>query len=527
MPAASATELLRPSRLAALRATGLLDAPPQEALDRLTRLASRLMGVPIALLSLVDENRQRFASQVGLTGPVAEQRETPLTHSFCQHVVATRAALIVEDARIDPLVSDNLAIRDLGVIAYAGMPITSESGEVLGSFCAIDTSARAWTDDQLDILRDLAHAATAEVQLRAASRLLGSRQLFLADLLDHTRELVCATDVDGRITYANSAMIEALGYSAEELAQRRPVELVAPDCAADFLDAARRVLGGEIVERLDTVVVTASGDRLHCQGRATPLTDADGVPAGARIMFRDLTREREAQRLKDELIALVSHELRTPVGAILVALKVLKPHVEQLEGKPRRLFEIAARNADRLLLLVNDLLDIERLEAGHERMDRAPTPVAALLDQAADSMMPLAENGDVRIVVTATEGDVSVDAKRVLQVLVNLIGNAIKFSPPESTITLSAESQSAREGGVERRFCVADEGRGIPQEKLALVFGRFEQVATSDARDKGGAGLGLAVSKAIVEQHGGRIWVESSEGAGSRFYFTIPDLATA
>src|SRR4051812_29851688 len=207
-----ANQLRDPVRLNALRATGLLDAPPQESLDRLTRLATHLLGVPIVLVSLVDDERQRFASQVGLAEPWASRRGTALSHSFCQHVVATRAALVIEDARLDPLVAKNLAIPDLGVIAYAGIPLTGGGGEVFGSLCAIDVVPRRWTAEQLAVLEDLAHAASAELQLRIASRLLGSRQRFLSDLLDHTSELVCVTGASGYMEYANGAMSAAVGY---------------------------------------------------------------------------------------------------------------------------------------------------------------------------------------------------------------------------------------------------------------------------------------------------------------------------
>lgn len=521
MPLADPEIIRRPSRLAALRATGLLDAPPQEALDRLTRLATRLIGVPIALVSLVDENRQRFASEVGLAEPWSSARQTALGHSFCQHVVATRGPLVIEDARVHPLMSDNLAIPELGVVAYAGMPLFSETGEVLGSFCAIDTAPRAWTTEQLETLTDLAHAANAEVQLRAATRLLADRQTFLADLLDHTSELVCAADADGRMAYTNDAMVSLTGYSAEQLATMRPVEIVADDCKEGFALAARRIRDKGEVVALETIIVTASGQRLYCRGRATPVIDDQGTVTGARIIFRDLTKEREAERLKDELIALVSHELRTPVGAIRGALKILGPHVAHLEGMPRKLFDMASRNADRLLGLVNDLLDIERLESGHATLQREHVAAAALLEQARDAVLPLAEGGGIDIALGGDAGLVDVDAGRVQQVLVNLVGNAIKFSPRGSTIALSAHIASG-DAPAMARFCVADQGRGIPPDKLERIFERFEQVTATDASEKGGAGLGLAISKAIVEQHGGRIWAESGEGAGSRIYFTVP-----
>src|SRR5919202_2761182 len=155
-----------PARLAALRQSALLDSPTEAAFDRLTRLATRMLHVPVALVSLVDQNRQFFMSCIGLPDPWASQRETPLSHSFCQYTVASRAPLIIEDARAHPLVRDNLAIPDLKVVAYAGIPLITSDGHVLGSFCAIDSEPREWTEDDIEFLQELAGSVMTEIELR-------------------------------------------------------------------------------------------------------------------------------------------------------------------------------------------------------------------------------------------------------------------------------------------------------------------------------------------------------------------------
>ncbi len=155
-----------PQRLQALRELTILDTPPEECFDRLTRLASRILGVPVALVSLVDDRRQFFKSQQGLPEPWASSRETPLSHSFCQHVVTRCDVLNVEDAREHPMLKDNLAIPELGVIAYLGIPLTDGQGMPLGSFCAIDTVPRRWTRENEELMRDLAQATLSELELR-------------------------------------------------------------------------------------------------------------------------------------------------------------------------------------------------------------------------------------------------------------------------------------------------------------------------------------------------------------------------
>lgn len=155
-----------PARLAALERSRLLDTPPEEAFDRLTRMASRLLEAPVALVSLVDDQRQFFKSAVGLSGDIAESRATPLSHSYCQHVVRTGATLVVDDARQHPLLHDNPAIADANAISYCGVPIVDPAGRTLGSFCVLDHKARSWTQEEIDDLQDLAASVTAEVRLR-------------------------------------------------------------------------------------------------------------------------------------------------------------------------------------------------------------------------------------------------------------------------------------------------------------------------------------------------------------------------
>lgn len=154
------------ARLEALYATGLLDSPPEEAFDRLTRLVRRLLGVPVSLVSLVDADRQFFKSSTGLPEPWASLRQTPLSHSFCQHVVASQQPLVISDARAHPLVRDNLAVRDLNVIAYLGIPLRTPDGQVIGSLCAIDNTHRPWSEEDEDTLSELAALVMTEIALQ-------------------------------------------------------------------------------------------------------------------------------------------------------------------------------------------------------------------------------------------------------------------------------------------------------------------------------------------------------------------------
>jgi GAF domain-containing protein len=193
--------LHNPDRLAALHSTQLLDSPAEEAFDRLTRLAARILDAPIALVSLVDGDRQFFKSCLGLAEPWASQRQTPLRYSFCQHVVATGQALIIDDARRHDLVRESPAVSEFGVLAYAGIPLVLPDKHVLGSFCVLDQQPRAWTDEQISLLRDLAAGVLTEIQQRAVAAELARGQQRREVLLRVARRLASESE-PGRVLRA-------------------------------------------------------------------------------------------------------------------------------------------------------------------------------------------------------------------------------------------------------------------------------------------------------------------------------------
>jgi GAF domain-containing protein len=200
-PAPDALPAVRnPARLAALRALDLLDTPAEESFDRLASLAGRLLKTPVALVSLVDSDRQFFKSCLGLPEPWNSWRQTPLSHSFCQHVAATAEPLIVSDARLHPVMKDNPGVKDLGIIAYLGVPLVSPEGHALGSFCVIDSRPRQWTPDDVFVVSALARSVMTEIELRR-------HRSQLEDLVrQRTSELERA---NRQLAAANAELIEA------------------------------------------------------------------------------------------------------------------------------------------------------------------------------------------------------------------------------------------------------------------------------------------------------------------------------
>ena len=236
------------------------------------------------------------------------------------------------------------------------------------------------------------------------------------------------------------------------------------------------------------------------------------------VLVQDRSDRARAERTKDEFLSTVSHELRTPLASINGALGLIEGGAAgEISPRARDLVGLGRRNTDRLLRLVNDLLDLKRIEAGRMRLRRRAVPPAEAVQAAFEGLAVLASDAGVTLAREGAVGDaVWADPDRVAQVLTNLVSNAIKFSPAGSTVTVTV---AARGGFV--RFTVADQGPGLPEDAEQRLFSRFRQLDQSDARAVQGSGLGLAIAKAIVRQHGGDIGVAPSN-VGATFFFELP-----
>jgi signal transduction histidine kinase len=389
------------ARLEALRNSNLMDSPPEERYDRLTRLAARALRCPVALLSLVDNHRQFFKSCVGLPEPFATGRQTPLSGSICQYAVSTGKPLIIDDARTHPLVADNKAITELGVIAYAGIPVLGADGATLGSFCVIDTEPRQWQADEIAMLSDLAASVMTEISLT----------------------------------------------QAKEAAE-------------------------------------------------------------------------SANRAKDRFLAVLSHELRTPLSPALMLAEEIE-HNRDVGEEVRQSAATIRRNIEMQTSLIDDLLDVTRIENGKLALRRESVDLHAVIAESIRQLRPDAEAKRItlhlrlRAMRTALMGD----PWRLQQVVMNLLKNSIKFTPAGGKILIGTTNVAADRVAV----AVSDTGLGIAPPLLAELFEPFQQGGRQMTRQFGGLGLGLAICRGIVESHGGTIRAASDgKGRGATITFELP-----
>lgn len=240
------------------------------------------------------------------------------------------------------------------------------------------------------------------------------------------------------------------------------------------------------------------------------------------FVFLDKTKEQELEQMKREFIAMVTHDIRTPLGSVVGILTLLEEGIiGQLTEQGERTIGRVRATCNRLLRLINDMLDLEKIHAGKFSLELKEMSIKHAVEQAIENMLPLAEAKKLEFVIDVPETNCWADEDRVVQVLVNLISNAIKYSDENQKLTVNAIEFHSNATEFIKVF-VCDQGRGIPADKLSKVFSQFEQVEISDAKKKGGTGLGLAICQAIVHEHKGEIGVESVLGEGSSFWFTLP-----
>ncbi|MUN63654.1 PAS domain S-box protein [Kocuria sediminis] len=523
------TELLRAvparghgeRRTDVLREAGLLGTFPEERFDRIVRLAARLTGVPMAMINLVGEQQWTRASH-GIDGGV-----TPLVDSICRHAVDQGSRLEVPDLRRDDRFVENRFVTGSPGVRFYAAETLQVAGEPVGTLCVLDTRPRELSRDQHEVLGELAAWAEAELNNKAlndAAREAQQSDALTRAILQSAGDGIVASGPDGSVLLVNQAAADMLGWSPADL-EGRTLHEVAHHTRPDGTTypvtecpSHRAIDEGLSLPPHEDLFWRRTGEALPIEMTVTCLEDVTGH-GGAVSVFRDISGRREVQRLKDEFVGVVSHELRTPLTSIVGSLKLLHAEVAApLDERQRPLVDMALRNAQRLGTLVDDILDMDRLDAGRMPLRAVVVDAVDLARGVVEQLQGTAalEQAELVLDAPATGLLVRADPARLTQAVTNLVGNALKFT------TGGRVRVGARRAGPEVRIEVADTGVGIAPEDIPLLFERFRQVGGADSGPRKGTGLGLAITKAIVEQSGGRIEVVSAVGEGSVFTVVLP-----
>lgn len=377
-------------------------------------------------------------------------------------------------------------------------PIKDALGEITGiSMIARDISYRKRIECSLE-------------QLRHQNELI----------LNSAGEGICGLNKAGKIMFINPAGARMTGYETRKLIMSDLRLITHSDRHQESshpLPIFATLEDGKVRHITDELFWRSNGTSFPVEYVSTPIQQ-EGEIIGAVVTFKDITERQAMEKMKDEFISVVSHELRTPLTSIRGSLALLSSGLlTNQPQKSQRMLDIAMFNSDRLMRLINDILDLERMRSGQISMDKHWVNLADLMVQAADEILPVAEKAGVNLCVTPLKLNLLVAPNRIIQMLTNLLSNSIRFSFSNRRVDFMAEQQDN-----DVLISVRDRGRGIPADKIETIFGRFQQVDASDSRQNGGTGLGLAICRSIVQEHNGKIWAESVLGKGSTFFVKLP-----
>ncbi|QGQ21054.1 PAS domain S-box protein [Cellulomonas sp. JZ18] len=455
-------------------------------------------------------------------------------------VVATlgTAATVLTSTLVDPDVEQDVVVLRSLLVAASALAISVFVHEMTQRLRAHNRRLQALQVRQAGLLERTRQAAVELQHVASAQR--AAREQLISVIDSATEQAIIATDREGLVEVFNPGAERLLGYAQGEVVGRRHLtdfhlrseidERRGPHRAAprpdgealaeqrDLVDALVAPVRSGSADVRDWTYVRADGTHVVVRLAVTRRLEPDGAVGGYVVVATDVTAEREAARLKDQFIGLVSHELRTPLTSVLGYLELLMDGTEPLSDEQREYLTIVERNARRQLRLVSDLLLSAQVDAGTFAISPQPTDLAAVARASVASAAPTAEQAQVTLVAELEEARLEADPVRLGQVVDNLVSNALKFTPAGGTVRVALTPLP--DGGA--RLAVSDTGIGIPADELAQLTGRFFRATNATRRAIPGVGLGLSITKAVVDAHGGGMEIRSTVGEGTTFLVTLP-----
>jgi PAS domain S-box-containing protein len=496
-------------QLSIVRALTVTDPSPDPDSDELVRYVARVCEAPVAVLALVGRSRLWFKSRLGLE--VSEIPKFPLPHDM----------ETIEDPARDPRGAGHPLLALVPGARFLAVAPLREGQTEVGILAVLDRKARTLAADQADALRAGATQALALLKLRRRLRLLEA-------LLEASPDRFFAFDPRGRYIYASERGARAMGLESAQMLGRTLQELEwDPSYTEEFYGMLRQALTtGRLIEGAHAV--STPGGVVHHEYALAPLRGQHGEIEGVAVTARDVTPRvaaeserraaletaQQAVRQRDDVLAVVSHDLRNMLNVFRLTGESLRTELPDDAGVARDFVARLERQADSMSRLVDDLVDVTRIDAGSLRLSRAGCDAGVLVQDALAAVQPLARQKRLALDAHPPGRGVLVhcDRHRVLQVFANVLGNAVKFTEKGGVrLDVSVDER-------EVCFSISDTGAGISPEHLPHLFERYWQASEGE---RSGAGLGLYIARRIIEAHGGRIWAESSPGKGTRVSFTL------
>jgi PAS domain S-box-containing protein len=520
-------------RLQSLYALNILDTPVEPRFDRITELAAGYFDVPIAIVNMIDADRQWAKSCFG-----DERGEVERSVSFCAHTILSDQLLVVNDALLDERFHDNPFVTgDYNLRFYAGAPLHAPDGSRAGSLCLVDHKPRSMSEGERRALRQFAslvedelnrvHLETALERQRVAEASLWRERAQLRAIIDGAPVPMALLDGERRFVAWSDAWRTAYRLPQHDLVGQC-IDDVLPESGHRWREIHQTAMRGVYLQSKEECLPLAN-ETICLQWAAAPFRGPEGHISGVVLVTEridELVEAREAAlsatRQKGEFLARMSHEIRTPMNGVIGMLDVL---LEMNLTRQQEEYAMVARDsAHQLLSIINDILDLSKIEAGKLGIENVPFVLETTVNEAVNLLRINArtKNLDLRTVFApGLPHTVLGDGHRLRQVLLNLVSNAIKFTA-HGFVHVTVAPLPHAEGRTEIEFAVRDSGIGLSAEAQRRLFKPFEQAESSTGRQYGGSGLGLSICKELITLMGGTISVTSEEGVGSTFRFILP-----
>ncbi len=489
-----------------------------------------ILDFDVGYIRTLDSEKKNLIVRIarGLSSPEFLSTSFPLDSPdpvVGKTVFQTQKPYIGFDIRKDPMFKTRTMEKE-GVISLAMFPLVSKQ-RALGFIAVGSKTFHKFTKREIRLLMAFSSQLGAALENAQLYDEVTKSKAYIENLVENAADIILSTNLEDRILTWNRGAEITLGYNKEEVIGRHLSILLPPERVHELAEMRAKVEFFGALRDVEVEGEKKDGTAIYLSLSVSPITDGDGKIVGFLRVAKDVTekkryeqRLKELDKLKSDFVSNVSHELRTPLTAIKGSVdNMLDGLTGDLNEKQSRYLMRIKSNADRLARLINDLLDLSRIEAGINLKPRN-LDLVTIAKEVTETLRPVAADKLITLTMESLDDTVTAwaDPDRISEILMNLLGNAIKFTPTNGEVTLSLQGS----GNEWVKISVADTGPGIPSDEANRIFDKFYQVTQPEKQKAMGTGLGLSITKALVEMHGGKIWLESEVGRGSIFSFILP-----